>query len=64
MARSSKAMRFFLFNSSIYILIGIWLTGFEQVHWFIYLVPGFFLFAALSGICPGLILAKKIVGED
>jgi len=64
MTKASKAMRFFLFNAATMILIGIWLTGFDKVHWFLYLVPGFFLFASVLGICPGLIMAQKIFGKD
>ncbi|HHJ16682.1 MAG TPA: hypothetical protein ENJ80_08305 [Gammaproteobacteria bacterium] len=64
MARASKAMRFFFFNASALILVGIWLTGFEKVHWFAYAVPVFFLFAAASGICPGMIMAQKLFGKD
>ncbi len=63
MAKASKAMRFFFFNTAFIILIGIWLTGFDKVHWFLYIVPAFFIFAALVGICPGLIIARKIFGE-
>lgn len=64
MTRASKAMRFFLFNAAVLILAGLWLTGFDRVHWFAYFVPAFFLFAAVAGICPGLIMARKLFGED
>lgn len=64
MTRASKAMRFFFISAAVLILIGIWLSGFDKVHWFIYAVPGFFLFAAAVGICPGLIMAQKIFGKD
>ena len=63
-AKASKAMRFFFFNAATIILVGIWLTGFDKVHWFLYAVPVFFLFAAAVGICPGLIMANKIFGTD
>ena len=63
-AKASKAMRFFFFNTAAIILIGIWLTGFDQVHWFLYTVPVFNLFAAAFGICPGLIMTQKIFGKD
>jgi hypothetical protein len=64
MVRASKAMRFFFFNAAVLILVGVWLSGFDRVHWSIYAVPAFFLFAAAVGICPGLIIARKIFGED
>ncbi|MEN8175320.1 MAG: hypothetical protein ABFS23_06135 [Pseudomonadota bacterium] len=63
MARASRAMRLFLFNASVLISIGIWLSGYDRVHWFSYLVPAFFLVAAAVGICPGLAMARKLVGE-
>jgi hypothetical protein len=40
------------------------LTGFDNVHWFAYAVPAFFMFAAVVGICPGLMMAQKIFGKD
>ncbi len=63
-AKASKAMRFFFFNTATIILIGIGLTGFDRVHWFLYTVPVFNLFAAAFGICPGLIMTQKIFGKD
>jgi len=35
-------------------LLGIWLTGFNTVHWLLYVPVVFFYFAAVTGICPGL----------
>lgn len=64
MAKAGKAMRLFFFNVSVFILIGIWLTGYDTVHWFSYVIPAFMLFAAIFGICPGLIITQKILGED
>jgi ABC-type polysaccharide/polyol phosphate export permease len=64
MIKASKAMRFFFFNVAVLILAGIWMTGFDKVHWFSYVIPAFFLFAAAVGICPGLIIARKIFGEN
>ena len=64
MFTASKVQRLFFFNLATFILVGLWLTGFDKVHWFIYAVPGFFLFAAAVGICPGLIMAQKIFGKD
>lgn len=57
---ASASMRMFMFNSAILILIGIWLTGFETVHWFIYLVPAFYIFAAMTGLCLGLVIPRLI----
>jgi len=48
-------------NISLLSLIGIWLTGFDQVHWFIYVVPGALLFAGISGYCVGFDISKKVL---
>ncbi len=63
MFKASKAVRLFFFNTSLLATLAIWLSGFENVHWFSYAIPGFFLFAAITGICPGMIMMRKIVGE-
>jgi hypothetical protein len=59
----SSAMRLFFFTAGSLIWLGIWLTGFQIVHWFLYLPPAFFYFAAATGICPGLIVYRYILGE-
>jgi hypothetical protein len=50
----NAAMRFFLLVIGSVILLGIWLTGFDKVHWLLYVPVVFFYFAAVTGICPGL----------
>ena len=58
-----KSMRLFLFVTGSVIWLGIWLTGFSNVHWLLF-VPGvFFYFAAVTGICPGIILSRLMTGE-
>lgn len=39
---------------------GIFLTGYNQVHWLLYVPVVGMLFAAASGICPGIVLLKKL----
>jgi len=46
------------------IFAGIWLTGFDRVHWILYLPPAFLAFAGISGICPGLIFWRKLGFRD
>lgn len=59
----SPAMRsFFLFTGSV-MWLGIWLTGFSVVNWLLYFPASFFYFAALTGICPGLILSRFVFPE-
>ena len=62
--RISSAMRFFFLLSGTVLWLGIWLTGFAQVHWLLYLPAIFFVFAAVTGICPGISVAKSLFGED
>lgn len=42
------------------ILLGIWLTGFNVVHWVLYLPVAALVFAAVTGICPGYLLFQKL----
>ncbi len=57
------AMRFFLFFVSIIMAVGIWLTGYETVHWVLYIPLVFFLIAIVTGICPGIIVSKLLFGK-
>ena len=58
-----KSMRFFFLFSGTVIWGGIWLTGFSVVHWLLYIPAVFFYFAAITGICPGLLFSRLIFGE-
>lgn len=59
----SKSMRFFFFVSSIIMWTGIYLSGFSNVHWLLYIPAALFIFAAATGICPGMILSKLLFKE-
>ena len=59
----SRAMRFFFFGSACVLWLGIYLSGFDRVHWLLYLPAGFFVFAAVTGICPGIIISRKLFRE-
>lgn len=61
MFNASRIQRVFFFNMGVLSLTGLWLTGFEQVHWFAYLVPGGLFFAAATGLCLGMITATLLV---
>jgi hypothetical protein len=54
------ALRMQFLSIAVVVFIGILLTGFEKVHWFLYLPVAVFLFAGVTGICPGLLLWKKL----
>lgn len=58
-----KSMRFFFLIAGSLIWLGIYLTGFNVVHWVSYLPAIFFIFAAITGICPGIIFSKMIFKE-
>ncbi|KPK39313.1 MAG: hypothetical protein AMJ69_05980 [Gammaproteobacteria bacterium SG8_47] len=54
-------MRLFFAVTGIVMWIGIALTGFAVVSWILYIPAVFFLFAALTGICPGIIISQKLL---
>lgn len=56
----SAAMRFFFSVVGSVVLLGMWLTGFDKVHWLLYVPVAFFYFAAVSGICPGLVFSGML----
>jgi hypothetical protein len=49
----------FLFMAA-FISLGIWLTGINNVHWLLYIPPAALAFAGITGICPGMIIFKKL----
>ena len=59
----SSAMRFFFLVTGSIVWLGIWLTGFGNAHWVLYIPGVFFYFAAVTGICPGLIISRLIFPE-
>lgn len=59
-----KSLRFFFLIISLVILLGTYLTGFETVHWLSYIPAIFLMFAAITGICPGVILSKKLFKDN
>lgn len=62
MQTQNSAMRFFFLVVASVIALGIWLTGYQSVHWVLYLPAVFFLFAAVTGICPGIIISNSLFG--
>lgn len=54
------AIRVLLIMVAAVTLLGIWLTGFHNVHWVLYLPVIMLGFAGISGFCPGIWLLKKI----
>jgi len=60
MDKMDLAMKAFFFFAGLVLWAGIWLTGFDVVHWLLYLPATFFLFSAVTGICPGMIFFKEV----
>jgi ABC-type polysaccharide/polyol phosphate export permease len=54
----NSPMRFFFLFAGTVIWLGIWLTGLETAHWLLYVPAVFFYFAAITGICPGIIFSR------
>lgn len=59
----NREMRFFFLVAGSIIWTGIFLTGLNAVHWVLYIPAAFFLFAAGTGICPGIILSSRLFGR-
>ncbi|NOR40023.1 MAG: DUF2892 domain-containing protein [Gammaproteobacteria bacterium] len=55
-----SAMRMLFLTMAAFIALGIWLTGFNTVHWFLYVPVAALIFAGVTGICPGYMLFKKL----
>ncbi|MGD8784779.1 MAG: hypothetical protein PVG75_10090 [Thioalkalispiraceae bacterium] len=56
-------MRFFMIVIAAILIAGIWLTGYKTVHWLLYIPVIFFVFAAVTGICPGMFFSRKLFGK-
>ena len=59
--RSSAEMRIFFAFAGTMLWLGIAHTGFELTSPLIYFPATFFAFAAITGLCPGIIISKWIV---
>jgi hypothetical protein len=61
---ASTSMRLLFLTIAALIWVGIWLSGYNSVHWILYLPAAFLTFAAATGICPGLHILGKIFGKS
>ena len=59
----SQQIRVLLFLAGVVTWVGIYMSGLETVHWVLFLPATFFLFASLTGICPGLVLFQKYFSQ-
>jgi hypothetical protein len=55
-----SAIRMLFLMISAALLVGIWLTGFRNVHWFLYVPVVALAFAGITGICPGYMVFRKL----
>ena len=55
-----SAIRMLFIFMAVFIGAGIWLTGYQNVHWLLYIPPVVLLFAGITGICPGYTIFRKI----
>jgi hypothetical protein len=60
MQRASTQMRIWFVFFSILIWLGMYLTGFENIHWFLYVPSVALILAAITGICPSQILVNNL----
>ena len=61
--KASKPMRVWFAFFGAVIWVGIYLTGFSNVHWLLYLPAAGMTFAAITGICPSQIGVFKLFGS-
>lgn len=54
------AQRMLFFTVALLLGAGIYLSDWNQVHWLLYLPTIMLVFAGITGICPGLLLYKKL----
>lgn len=54
------AQRMLFLTMAILIALGIYLSGYQTVHWVLYIPAAALFFAAITGVCPGLMLYKKL----
>jgi len=64
MDRMDASMKAFFLFVGLLLWVGIWLTGFQQVHWILYLPATFFLISAVTGVCPGMLFFKEVFRES
>lgn len=61
MSKLSKSMRIVFLTIGLIIWFGMYLTGLDNIHWFLYIPVIILLVAGISGMCVMNILLKKIL---
>lgn len=60
--KASKSMRVWYAFVGAILWAGIYLTGFSNVHWLLYVPAAGFVFAAITGLCLSLTAISKMFG--
>jgi uncharacterized membrane protein YcfT len=60
MQRASTETKVWFALIGILIWLGIYLTGFSNVHWLLYIPAIALIFAAITGICPSQLLVSSL----
>ncbi len=55
-----SAQRMLFLTMSIVIGAGIYLSGYNTVHWLLYVPCAALAFAGVTGICPGMMIWRKL----
>lgn len=55
-----SAQRMLFITMAVLIVLGVYLTGFQQAHWILWVVAALITFAAATGICPALKIYQKL----
>lgn len=58
----STMRRIMLLKSAGLMAMGIALTGWDRVHWLLYVTPVLFTLFGATGVCPGRLLDKARAG--
>ena len=61
--KASASMRVWFAFFAVLIWLGIYLTGFSNIHWLLYIPPAGLTFAAITAICPSQIAVFKMMGS-
>ncbi len=56
----SPALRVQFAFIALLIYLGIYLSGYANIHWFLYVPVVALIFAAVTGICPGLKILRGV----
>jgi hypothetical protein len=61
---TSIPMRLWFAVVGIILWTGIYLTGFSNIHWLLYVPAAGFIFSAITGICPSLTAISKMFRRE